>query len=55
MLLPDGMARQFAYNRDTLELEPVPIMNPELARDALANVLMPAWLYSGQRCGVLSR
>ncbi len=55
VLLPDGEARQFAYNRHTFELEPEPIMDPELARDALANVLMPAWLYSQQRHGVLTR
>lgn len=52
VLLPDGEVRQFAYDRHALELEPVPIVDAELARDALANVLMPAWLYEQQRYGV---
>ncbi|MGE0582273.1 MAG: LTA synthase family protein [Steroidobacteraceae bacterium] len=51
VLLPDGEARQFDYDRHTHELAPAPATDPELARDALANVLMPAWLYDEQRYG----
>lgn len=49
VLVPDGQARQFSYDRRTHELEPLAPVNAEAARNALANVLMPAWLYREQR------
>lgn len=48
VLLPDGDVRYFAYDRRAKSLEPASSKNPEIARDALANVLMPAWLYREQ-------
>jgi phosphoglycerol transferase MdoB-like AlkP superfamily enzyme len=45
VLLPDGGVRHFAYDRRAKSLEPASNIKPETARDALANVLMPAWLY----------
>lgn len=49
VLQPEGAPRHFTYDRHTRELEPTPVANPEAARQALANVLMPAWLYREQR------
>lgn len=48
VLLPDGEVRYFDYDRRAKSLEPASNKNPESARDALANVLMPAWLYREQ-------
>lgn len=48
VLLPDGGTRYFNYDRRAKSLEPAPTHDPEMARDALANVLMPAWLYRDQ-------
>lgn len=48
VLLPDGNVRHFAYDRRAKSLEPASSNNPETVRDALANVLMPAWLYRDQ-------
>jgi phosphoglycerol transferase MdoB-like AlkP superfamily enzyme len=48
VLLPDGDVRYFAYDRRAKSLEPASTKNPETARDALANVLMPSWLYREQ-------
>lgn len=45
VLLPDGGARHFTYDRHAKLLEPAPPHDPEMVRNALANVLMPAWLY----------
>ncbi len=49
VLLPDGGSRQFAFDRKTLALAPATTQDPEAVRQALANVLMPAWLYREQR------
>jgi len=49
VLLPDGSSRQFAFDRGTKELVPATTLDPEAVRQALANVLMPAWLYREQR------
>ena len=49
VLLPDGSSRQFAFDRSTKQLEPAATIDPEAVRQALANVLMPAWLYREQR------
>jgi phosphoglycerol transferase MdoB-like AlkP superfamily enzyme len=49
ILLPDGSTKQFAYDADTRELRPQPFAHTEVARDALANVLMASWLYREQR------
>jgi phosphoglycerol transferase MdoB-like AlkP superfamily enzyme len=48
VLLPDGSSRQFAFDRRTKELTPA-AADPEAARQALAHVLMPAWLYRERR------
>jgi phosphoglycerol transferase MdoB-like AlkP superfamily enzyme len=48
VLLPDGNVRYFNYDRRAKSLEPARSHDPEMARDALANVLMPAWLYRDQ-------
>ncbi|WP_116809410.1 LTA synthase family protein [Steroidobacter cummioxidans] len=45
VLVPDGEVRYFSYDRRAKELQPAPAQDPEVARNALANVLMPAWLY----------
>jgi len=46
VLLPDGAVRHFDYDRSAKSLQPATTsIDPELARTALANVLMPAWLY----------
>lgn len=49
VLLPDGSSRQFAFDRRTQGLAPAMTTDPEAVRQALANVLMPAWLYREQR------
>lgn len=49
VLLPDGGSRHFTYDRHAKELEASPLVDLEAARQALANVLMPAWLYREQR------
>jgi phosphoglycerol transferase MdoB-like AlkP superfamily enzyme len=49
VLLPSGESRQFTYGRRTHALDPAPTTDREATRDALANVLMPAWLYQEQR------
>jgi phosphoglycerol transferase MdoB-like AlkP superfamily enzyme len=49
VLLPSGEAREFDYDRRTRALEPRASVNAAMARDALANVLMPAWLYKEER------
>ena len=49
VLLPDGGSRQFAFDRRTQSLAPATTKDPEAVRQALANVLMPAWLYREQR------
>jgi phosphoglycerol transferase MdoB-like AlkP superfamily enzyme len=49
VLVPDGAFRQFTYDRHAKSLTPTLTQDSELAREALANVLMPAWLYSDQR------
>lgn len=49
VLLPDGSSRQFTFDRRTQELDPATTADPEAVRQALANVLMPAWLYREQR------
>lgn len=45
VLVPDGDVRYFSYDRRARSLQPAPPQGPEVARNALANVLMPAWLY----------
>jgi phosphoglycerol transferase MdoB-like AlkP superfamily enzyme len=45
VLLPDGDVRHFDYDHRAKSLQPATITDPEMARTALANVLMPAWLY----------
>jgi len=49
VLLPDGSSRQFGFDRRTQSLAPATTTDPEAVRQALANVLMPAWLYREQR------
>jgi phosphoglycerol transferase MdoB-like AlkP superfamily enzyme len=49
VLLPDGSSRQFAFDRSSKDLAPAATTDPEAVRQALANVLMPAWLYREQR------
>jgi len=49
VLLPDGSSRQFAFDRRTQSLAPATTTDHEAVRQALANVLMPAWLYREQR------
>jgi phosphoglycerol transferase MdoB-like AlkP superfamily enzyme len=49
ILLPDGSAKQFAYDHLTRELRPEPLELTDVSRDALANVLMASWLYREQR------
>jgi phosphoglycerol transferase MdoB-like AlkP superfamily enzyme len=48
VLLPDGDVRYFIYDGRAKSLEPAPSHDPEMARTALANVLMPSWLYRDQ-------
>ena len=49
VLLPDGGSRQFTFDRKTIKLQPALTQDPEAVQQALANVLMPAWLYGEQR------
>jgi phosphoglycerol transferase MdoB-like AlkP superfamily enzyme len=49
VLAPEADARQFSYDRRTHRLEPLEAVNAEAVRNALAHVLMPAWLYREQR------
>ena len=49
ILLPDGSAKQFSYDAGTRELRAEPFAHPDVARDALAHVLMASWLYREQR------
>jgi hypothetical protein len=49
VLLPHGRSRQFTFDRKTKGLEPALTTDPEAVQQALANVLMPAWLYREQR------
>ena len=49
VLLPGGGSRQFSFDRKTKALAPAATTDPEAVRQALANVLMPAWLYREQR------
>jgi hypothetical protein len=48
VLVPDGGVRYFSYDKRAKSLEPAPAQDPETARNALANVLMPSWLYRDQ-------
>lgn len=48
ILLPDGTAKQFAYDDRTHKMLSEPVTN-EQARNALAHVLMGSWLYREQR------
>lgn len=48
VLLPEGDVRYFTYDRRAKSLDPAPTQDPEMARNALANVLMPSWLYRDQ-------
>ncbi|MBL8269730.1 LTA synthase family protein [Steroidobacter sp.] len=48
VLVPDGDVRYFTYDRRAKSLEPAQAHDSEIARTALANVLMPAWLYRDQ-------
>ena len=49
VLIPESEPRQFSYDRRTHKLDPLSSQNAESARNALAHVLMPAWLYREQR------
>jgi phosphoglycerol transferase MdoB-like AlkP superfamily enzyme len=49
VLIPESEPRQFSYDRRTHKLDPLSSLNAEAARNALAHVLMPAWLYREQR------
>jgi phosphoglycerol transferase MdoB-like AlkP superfamily enzyme len=49
ILLPDGSAKQFTYDEHARELRPQALTHEDVARDALANVLMASWLYREQR------
>lgn len=49
ILLPDGSAKQFSYDHQARALRPEPVVREDIARDALANVLMASWLYREQR------
>ena len=49
VLIPESEPRQFSYDRRTHKLDPLSSHNAESARNALAHVLMPAWLYREQR------
>jgi phosphoglycerol transferase MdoB-like AlkP superfamily enzyme len=48
VLQPNGGVRYFTYDRRAQSLESTATRDPEMARNALANVLMPAWLYRDQ-------
>ena len=47
VLLPNGEARDFAVAAK--QLTPLRVQNPELRSQALASVLMPAWIYRERR------
>lgn len=49
ILLPDGSTKHFSYDHGTRELRLETQVHPEVALDALANVLMASWLYREQR------
>jgi phosphoglycerol transferase MdoB-like AlkP superfamily enzyme len=49
VLAPEAEARQFSYDPRTHRLAPLETVNAEAVRNALAHVLMPAWLYREQR------
>jgi hypothetical protein len=49
VLVPEGHYRQFSYDQRAKSLIPAVKQDSEVSRDALANVLMPAWLYRDQR------
>ena len=49
VLLPDGGSRQFTFDRETRKLHSALTTDPEAVQQALAHVLMPAWLYREQR------
>ena len=49
VLVPEGHYRQFSYDQRAKSLIPAVKQDSEVSRDALANVLMPAWLYQDQR------
>ena len=49
VLVPESEARQFSYDRRTHALAPLASVNPQAAHNALAHVLLPAWLYREQR------
>jgi phosphoglycerol transferase MdoB-like AlkP superfamily enzyme len=51
VLLPDGGSRQFTFDRNSKVLRPAATTDLEAVQQALANVLMPAWLYREQRYG----
>lgn len=48
VLMPGGDVRYFTYDRRPKSLEPARTQYSEMARNALANVLMPSWLYRDQ-------
>lgn len=45
VLLPNGEVRYFDYDHVAKSLQPAASADAEMARTALANVLMPSWLY----------
>jgi phosphoglycerol transferase MdoB-like AlkP superfamily enzyme len=49
VLQPELEPRHFIYHRHSRQLQPADVVDPEAARQALANVLMPGWLYREQR------
>jgi phosphoglycerol transferase MdoB-like AlkP superfamily enzyme len=49
VLLPEGKTRHFNYDRRTRHLQAATEADPEVARRALASVLMPSWLYQQRR------
>jgi hypothetical protein len=49
ILLPDGSVKLFTYDHGERALRPEPFAHAEVARDALATVLMASWLYREQR------
>lgn len=49
VLQPEEIPRHFTYDQRTQQLTPTADADPEAERRALANVLMPAWLYREQR------